>query len=173
MNTKNNKRKRESIEKIEKIFISLLQEKEISKISVSDICTGAVLNRSTFYANYLDIYDLRDKVKDRLEKEFLSLYSEEVAQKSSSYNFLKLFHHIRDNQLFYKTYMKLSTDSDAIIGYDKESAEKFFNSEFIDYHIEFFKSGLNAILRKWINSGCKETPEVIESILKSEYLRKF
>lgn len=173
MNTKNNKRRRDSIEKMEKVFINLIQEKDLSKISVSDICTGAGLNRSTFYANHLDIYDLRDKVKERLEKEFLSLYSDEVAKKSSSHNFLKLFYHIRENQLFYKTYMKLTTDSDAIIGYDKESAEKFFNSEFIDYHIEFFKSGLNAILRKWINGGCRETPEEIEGILKSEYLRKF
>ena len=173
MNTKNNKCRRDSIEKMEKVFINLIQEKDLSKISVSDICTGAGLNRSTFYANYLDIYDLRDKVKERLEKEFLSLYSDEVAKKSSSHNFLKLFYHIRENQLFYKTYMKLTTDSDAIIGYDKESAEKFFNSEFIDYHIEFFKSGLNAILRKWINGGCRETPEEIEGILKSEYLRKF
>lgn len=63
MNTPNNKRRKESQEKIEKIFIQLIQKKNISEISVSTICEKAGLNRSTFYANYLDIYDLVEKVK--------------------------------------------------------------------------------------------------------------
>ena len=42
----------------------------------------------------------------------------------------------------------------------------------IDYHMEFFKAGLNAIIKKWLNNGCKESPKEIESILKSEYSNK-
>ena len=38
MNTPNNKRRKESIEKIEKVFLDLLQIKDLDKISVSDIC---------------------------------------------------------------------------------------------------------------------------------------
>lgn len=38
MNTPNNKRRKESQNKIEKIFIELLQTKELNQISVSDIC---------------------------------------------------------------------------------------------------------------------------------------
>ena len=67
MNTKNNKRRRESVAKIEHVFVSLLQTKELSQITVSDICKKAGLNRTTFYANYLDIYDLADKIKEHLE----------------------------------------------------------------------------------------------------------
>lgn len=55
MNTPNNKRKKESMERIEKVFIELLQTKALDKISVSDICKHAGLNRTTFYANYTDI----------------------------------------------------------------------------------------------------------------------
>jgi len=55
MNTVNNKRRKESQEKIEKAFIQLIQNKEIEQISVTDICQKCNLNRSTFYANYLDI----------------------------------------------------------------------------------------------------------------------
>ena len=54
MNTKNNKRKRESMQKIEQVLIELLQTKELSQISVSEICKKADLNRSTFYANRHD-----------------------------------------------------------------------------------------------------------------------
>jgi len=173
MNIKNNKRKRESIEKIEKVFIELLQTNELDKISVSAICKRTGLNRSTFYANFIDIYDLADKTKKHLEDEFLTLYSDEISGKSSTDNFLKLFGHIKENQLFYKTYFKLVTDNNSFIGYDKARAEQFFDSKSIDYHIEFFKSGFNAIIKKWLSNGCKETPEEMENILKSEYLRKF
>lgn len=55
MNTKNNKRRRESKHKIENAFIELLQEKEVTAISVTDICKLANVNRTTFYANYLDM----------------------------------------------------------------------------------------------------------------------
>ena len=118
MNIKNNKRKRESIEKIEKVFIELLQTYELDKISVSAICKRTGLNRSTFYANFIDIYDLADKTKKHLEDEFLTLYSDEISGKSSTDNFLKLFGHIKENQLFYKTYFKLVTDNNSFIGYD-------------------------------------------------------
>ena len=172
MNIKNNKRKRESIEKIEKVFIELLQTNELDNISVSDICKRTGINRSTFYANFIDIYDLADKTKQHLEQEFLTLYETEISKKTSTDNFLKLFTHIKENQLFYKTYFKLVTDNNSFIGYDQKRAEKLFDAKYIDYHIEFFKSGFNAIIKKWLSNGCKETPEEMEEILKSEYLRK-
>ena len=64
MNVKNNKRRRESQEKIEKAFIELLQTREIKEITVSDIVKNTGLNRSTFYANYIDIFDLADKTRE-------------------------------------------------------------------------------------------------------------
>ena len=59
--------------------------------------------------------------------------------------------------------------SDYDEGIDEEQAEKYFNNEYIDYHIEFFYNGLNAVIKKWLENGCKDTPEEIEKIIKSEY----
>ncbi len=173
MNTPNNKRRRESQEKIEKIFVELLQTKELYQISVTDICKISHLNRSTFYANYLDVYDLADKVKEKLEQEVETLYEDETTNKYNSNNFLKLFHHIKDNQLFYKTYFKLGYDNKhSIFKYDTNLSKEFFDDKFIEYHIEFFKTGLNSIIKLWLNNGCKETPEEIDSIIKSEYAHR-
>ena len=90
MNTKNNRRRRESTERIERVFIELLQKKELHEITVSDICKQCGLNRSTFYANYADIYELADKVREGLEKEVDLLYEAETTQKFNSNNFLKV-----------------------------------------------------------------------------------
>ena len=104
MNTPNNKRKKESIERIEKVFISLLQTNELNEISVSDICKLAGLNRTTFYANYTDIYGLADSIRDKLEHNLSDLYQNEITRGFNSNDYLKLFRHIKDNQIFYKTY---------------------------------------------------------------------
>lgn len=56
--------------------------------------------------------------------------------------------------------------------YRIELAEKYYNNKFIDYHIEFFRAGLNAVIKKWLNSGCKETTEEINKIIISEYEKK-
>ena len=56
--------------------------------------------------------------------------------------------------------------------YRIDLAEKYYNNKFIDYHIEFFRAGLNAIIKKWLNNNCKETPEEINEIIESEYKNK-
>ena len=94
MNTKNNKRKRESMQKIEQVLIEFLQSKELSQVTVSDICKKANLNRSTFYANYVDIYELADTIRDKLEANMSELYKDEILQGFNSNNFLILFRHI-------------------------------------------------------------------------------
>ena len=76
MNVKNNKRRRKSQEKIEKAFIELLQTCEIEDITVSDLIKITELNRSTFYANYIDIFDLADKTREKLENEFSNLFAD-------------------------------------------------------------------------------------------------
>lgn len=175
MNTPNNKRKKESQEKIIKVFINLIQTREINEISVSEICKLAKVNRSTFYANYIDIYDLVDKVKDVIIEDMYTAYKEERVQSIHSYDFLKLFKHIKDNQLFYKTYFKLNLNLDpreVNNNVDNDSLVFYPDTKYLDYHIEFFKAGLNAIIKKWLDNECKESPEEINEILKSEYLKR-
>lgn len=170
MNTKNNKRRRASIDKIEKVFVELIQIKEINEISVSDICKRAGLNRTTFYANYIDIYDLADKMHDKLENEVAELYSFEREHNYNSNNYLKLFQHIKDNQIFYKTYFKLGyANQKRTYIYDIDQAKNYFGDKHIEYHIEFFKAGFNAIVKIWLDGGCRETPEEMLEIINSEY----
>ena len=176
MNVVNNKRKRDSQEKIKKVFIELIQNKEINEITVSDICKKACLNRTTFYSNYIDIYDLADKIKDELFQDVLDLYPEETKNMKHSYDFLKLFKHVKDNQMFYKTYFKLNYDNDFNLVekmLDHNEYEKYYgNKENVKYHLIFFKSGLNAVIKSWLAGGCKESPEEIRDVIVNEYKNK-
>ncbi len=170
MNTANNRRRRESVERIEKVFIDMLQTKELNEISVSDICKRAGLNRTTFYANYTDIYGLADSIRDKLENEVSEVYQEEINTGFNSNDYLKLFKYIKANQLFYKTYFKLGYDNNyRIITYDVNLAQEHFQNRFIEYHMEFFKAGITKIIKMWIENGCQESPEDMFEIIKSEY----
>ena len=85
-------------------------------------------------------------------------------------NYLIMFNHIKDNQIFYRTYFRLGFDVNYKIDYfDAELAKKRFNNQFIEYHCEFFKAGITAVIKMWLNNGCKESPEDILKIIKSEY----
>lgn len=170
MNTPNNKRRRESVERMEKVFLDLLQTKELGQITVSQLCKQAGVNRTTFYANYTDIYALADSIRDKLEAGLAELYQEEIASGINSNDYLKLFRHIQANQMFYRTYFKLGYDNNyKIIAYDTELAQRHFQNRFIRYHMEFFKSGLTSIIKLWLEGGCQETPEEMFEIVKSEY----
>lgn len=170
MNTPNNKRKKESIERIEKVFIDLLQTRELNEISVSDICKRAGLNRTTFYANYTDIYGLADSIRDKLENNLSDLYQNEITQGFNSNDYLKLFYHIKENQIFYQTYFKLGYDNNyKIFTYDTALAREHFQNKFIEYHMKFFKSGITEVIKLWLQNGCQESPEDMFEIIKSEY----
>ncbi len=169
MNVKNNKRRRESQEKIEKAFIEFLQTHDIKEITVSDLVKKTELNRSTFYANYVDIFDLADKTREKLENEFSNLFAnyDYLNERSGA---LKMFTHIKENQIFYKTYFKLCYDDKHLIStYDHCRAEKEQIDHNLKYHIEFFRNGLNAIIKLWLAGGCQESPEEMAEVLKSEY----
>ena len=172
MNVTNNNKRKKSQEKIEKIFLQLIQNKNIDEISVSIICQMANLNRSTFYANYIDIFDLAEKVKQNMELEFARFQLSNNSKQDSD-GYLNMFRYIKDNQIFFKTYFKLEEISmNMPTQYRIELAEKYYDNKYIDYHIEFFRAGLNAVIKKWINNNCKETPEEINQIIIDEYKYK-
>ena len=172
MNITNNNKRKKSQEKIEKVFLQLIQKKNIEEISVSNICELSGLNRSTFYSNYIDIYDLAEKIKKDMEIEFAQFQLSNNSKQNPD-GYLNMFKYIKDNQIFFKTYFKLESISMTLpTEYRIELAEKYYNNKYIDYHIEFFRAGLNAVIKKWLNSGCKETPEEINEIITSEYEKK-
>lgn len=51
---------------IKQAFAQLLNEKDISKISVTNIVEKANVSRGTFYAHYLDVYDLNNAIQSNI-----------------------------------------------------------------------------------------------------------
>ena len=104
-----------------------------------------------------------------MEQDFAELFRDDELDYEKN-GALKMFTHIKDNQLFYKTYFKLGYDAkNQITIYDVRRAEKDFDNQHLKYHIEFFRNGINAMIKLWLEGGCEESPQEMVEILKHEY----
>ncbi len=60
-------------DKMEKVYFELLETTHYSKITVSDIIEKAGVSRTTFYRHYVDIFDMHEKVADRLSSGIIEM----------------------------------------------------------------------------------------------------
>jgi len=100
MNTPNNKRYRDMTESINAAFISLLQDKGLRDITVTDICKRADIDRSTFYAHYEDVSALTDMCAAQVEKQV-----SEQSHKADDFSWM--FDYIKEHPDLFKKYFKL------------------------------------------------------------------
>lgn len=179
MNTKNNQRYQETDERIVAELMRLLEEKDIEKVSVAEICRRCEINRASFYLHYTDIYDLMDKIDERLATFYGQIFGAADEQESLADSFIKLFGFIRDNKAFYRSYLS-HADTFRImeVTLPVEASENMMGAirarGFDDpvegvYHQIFFRDGLLAIVRHWIERDCSESPEYLVRVLRKEY----
>lgn len=51
---------------ITEAFLEIRAKKELRKITVKEVCEKALVNKSTFYSHYNDIFDLSDKIESEM-----------------------------------------------------------------------------------------------------------
>lgn len=66
------KRVSRTIKLIEGAFFALINEKDVSSISVQEICDKAQISRSTFYDHYGDYMDFLKSINNQIVQELLS-----------------------------------------------------------------------------------------------------
>ncbi len=85
--------------------VELLQEKELEKITVTDIITRADINRGTFYAHYQDVRAVIEQIENELIAKMLEFLGE-FRQKNFFQNplplLLKVSRYIEDDEDFYR-----------------------------------------------------------------------
>lgn len=145
MNMKGNKRHQETLQRIYMAFASMLREQELNKITVTELCEVANIDRSTFYANFEDIPALVNSYAAEIEKQV-------AAQPHEYGEFAWIFEYILKNKDLFQVYFKL--------GVSNEPA---------DYKTIFFRNGFYSAAKLWFAEGCKESPQKMGEIIKREY----
>lgn len=181
MNIKNNRRNQETSEAIIRTVYQILieEKKPIEKITVREICESARIHRSTFYAHFQDIYDVVEVTEKHMSEELGIAFMNKLNQGASSDEcFESLFTFIQSHQKFYRLYLN-GTEHSGVIGVSwelfKDRIEQLDYRKFgmnskeeLEYISTFFHSGMTAMIRRWINRGCPETPAEMVRILKKQ-----
>ncbi len=79
-------RTQKTLQFIEEAFIEQVLAKGFSKVTVSDLADQAEINRKTFYAHYLDKYDLAEKLGAKLIVKYDHSLTERLTGKNTDLN---------------------------------------------------------------------------------------
>ncbi len=166
---------------IKDTFIELLNKKEINKITVSEICKIADINRATFYRYYLDIYDLLDKLEEEFILELKNAYKEFNYQNNQLYDYvIALLNSCLKNKSFVK--VLFSTKNNVLFlnevledAYERckirwEHDIPNLDSEKEEYTTVFLFNGTIGIVNYWIqNDFDKDVDEIANMVKELSY----
>lgn len=174
-------------EKMDKAFLELLQKKELSFITVKEICQSAEVNRSTFYLHYETIGDILEESLVYMQNIFLASFKgtksvlpdiescshEELMWIKPEY--LKPYlQFIKENRQLYRAAM----EHPAVFGSDtayKRMFKYLFDPilERFDvpaderhYLMAFYLKGIAGIIEEWIKGGCEDDIEHITKVIE-------
>lgn len=152
-------------------LIELMHEKSIHEISIKDICTGADINRSTFYRHYNTQYELYDEILEDITGDIGEIYIKCAGEDYTTQTFLaeilKYIEAHRDTFL-----VILSGHGNISMG---ETFNRFTN-RFIDsenaselkvYIIQFIAAGMTSLIWTWLNKENRRSAEDVALILSS------
>lgn len=168
-------------------LVALMEKKDFQYISVKEICAKAEVNRSTFYLHYETIADLLADAVEMIHERFHnSIPDADVRSSAISYQprselffvkdkwLLPYLAFVRENKNVYKAIHTQMERFGAERVY-KEFFEKVFPpilsrygvaEDWHEYIMAFYRHGLVAVLMKWVDSDCRESPAQIAEIIK-------
>ena len=157
-------------------LFALMSEKELARITISEICVRAKINRKTFYSHYHAPSD----VIEELENEVLDAFSAILRQGGDSIlDVGAAIRHIsatiEQRQEFFKQFMRLNPDlfnkgkikamlCRVIIVSLKNAGAMTDNEEALKAAANFSISGVLALYSSWFDGDCKEELSFITEI---------
>ena len=157
-------------------LLELLQEQPITKLTVTDICARADVNRNTFYSHYESPFDLLMQIEDELYEEIMrsaerslsahtiSTFIVEVCQSiAANGDLCRILMSEHGDKAFLKRIMQVAHDwsiaewSAQPGALDRDSMELLYS---------FAANGSVAVIEGWIKSGMQKSPREIAALIE-------
>ena len=184
---KHEKKSHNTHTKICRATLELIEHTEYENISVSAICSQAQINRSTFYSHFQNIGEIIDVINSGLTQAFLNEHNIVCSQTFNANTFpidpylildrvdlLKFLTFIKSHARLYAIIVKHrdmlrlglpETDIKHDIFIPSMSNHQPISDVALDYVFDFYVSGLQTILTKWILKGCVDDETEIIRII--------
>ncbi len=161
-------------------FVKFLKQKPISKISVKEICDDADINRATFYAHYMDQYDLLQKIENEIIddiNQYLKGYDFKDSRLIPVEMIEKILIYIEENAVLFDLLLnsngdiKFQQEVIKIVGkqhFIPLIGNESLNKENAEYIFHFLACGAVGVIQLWLKEGMKKPArETAELILKT------
>ncbi len=162
---------------IKKAVAKLIHEKEISKITVSDVIREADISRGTFYAHYPDIHSVIEQIETEEVKKLVTLVNmskDADSEVKSTKDFLKIIcTHIYNDFDYYRMLMQscfLNNYLCRIIDIYYEdtltklmSIDKSNDESKVKTYLTFVSAAVKETIVAWIDGKIECSPEEIAS----------
>ncbi len=152
-------------------LIDLMHHKSIHDISIKDICSGADINRSTFYRHYNTQFELYDDILEDITYDISEIYAKCAGEDYTAQTFLtEILKYIEEHRSTFLVI--LSGNSNVSMG---ETFNRFTNrfidtknaSELSVYIIQFIAAGMTSFLWTWLNKEKRRSAEDVALIISS------
>jgi AcrR family transcriptional regulator len=160
-------------------LIKILKEKAIARISITELCEEADINRATFYTHYSDQYDLIKQIEGELINDinmYLENYPFNENESESLQVMEKLLEYIKENGEVCSVLLSDNGDRN----FQKEvmlivqrkcikewTTKKSMNIEVAKYLYSYATNGSIGIILKWFEDGMeRSTHEMAEMVIK-------
>ncbi|MDD4502770.1 MAG: TetR-like C-terminal domain-containing protein [Clostridia bacterium] len=157
-------------------LIDLLSKKDISCITIKQICEEADINRATFYTHYSDQFDLLRQIEDEFlqnVKAYIAVFKQKKADAILVDVLEEIFEYIKDNAKlcrlllskqgnleFQKRIMMLIYDTN-LVAKPNESLKKG-EEEFV---YSFIITGCVGVIHKWLEEGMKQSSRAMAGMI--------
>ena len=180
MNKKDDLRVIKTRKLIYQTLLELMKEKTFEEIKVSDICSKAMINRSTFYAHYEDKYELLVDFLSNLKEEFAHELNESCKENLSIREYyirlISLFlDHIDSKRDVYTAIMVNNRSSimmDILLSVVNDDILNRFKKTDINLKVptevisKFYLGGVINIGMEWLSNSSKYTKEIVDELLE-------
>lgn len=166
---------RNTTKKLYHALFELLETKNFSDITITELCATANVNRTTFYAHFNNTYELLQLAGDDFSKDFLNDFTKELTTIDESNIQMETFvnekyiipylNFIKKNKSFFKTYLnnhsvfnvsKIHSFLIDKIGIPACKSKGITNVSTINYMSKFYFNGIIAIVEEWIAHNCND-----------------
>lgn len=160
-------------------LIELMKDKTFEEIKVSDICSKAMVNRSTFYAHYEDKYELLLDFINNLKEELVIELNKNENNLNTREYYIKLISlfldHIESKKNIYNSIMINNRNSimmDILLSVVNDDILNKIKSNDIDTKVpsdiiaKFYLGGVINLGVEWLRDSAKYTKEEIIKYLE-------
>ncbi len=160
-------------------LFELLKQKSIDKITVTDICHLADINRGTFYYYYTDVFDLLNQIENELYENFLVYFNQylESSERNTYLLMIKLFEYLKQEKKIFKVFFSQNGDKDFIkrvyltaytsVIEEWKSQKTNLDPQQLDKIFLFVANGSISLIQNWFDTGLKESPEELASFINN------